>query len=341
MTGPEAPAAPPTRARLWARAKPYLPWVSLAVGITSALIMERSPERAYLVVLAAVGAWVLLATSAIVGSLDAERMPGLHQRAVRWGMTSALMASQSLVQLCLFFSLPFYVRAASWGVGQTLFIGLLILTVALASWDPAYRWVFEHRWVSLAALSLATFAGLACVLPVLGLGNRASLLSAAVLTSIGAPLLERLRRARVQRDLRLWFKEASVILFMPAFATFGAVMVPPAPLALVQGSIGTKLVDHWVADPTETVAASARQIVCASAIRAPRGLKDALRHEWRHNEQLVDEIPLQVRGGREAGFRTWSIKRNLGPHPEGGWSCRVVTEAGQVVGELRFRVGPG
>lgn len=323
------------------KAKPYLPWASLAVGIASALLMERKPERAYLVVLAAIGAWILLAASAIIGSLDAERMPRVHQRAVRWGLTSTVMASQSLVQLCLFFALPFYVRAASWSFGQVLFIALLIITVASASWDPAYRWVFEHRWVSLGALALTSFAGLACVLPVLGLGNRASLLSAAVLTSVGAPVLERLRRQRVTRDWRLWLKEASVVLCMPAFATVGASAIPPAPLSMPQAAIGTELKSRWVPNPLQVVPRSAPQVVCATAIRAPRGLKDQLRHEWRHDGQLVDTIPLSVSGGRQAGFRTWSKKRNLGADPDGKWSCRVVTEAGQLVGEVSFVVRGG
>ena len=53
------PTLPENAARLWRRAHPYLPWVSLAVGLGGALLMERTPERAVLVVAAAVGAWTL------------------------------------------------------------------------------------------------------------------------------------------------------------------------------------------------------------------------------------------------------------------------------------------
>ncbi|MCB9649164.1 MAG: DUF2914 domain-containing protein [Deltaproteobacteria bacterium] len=63
-----------------------------------------------------------------------------------------------------------------------------------------------------------------------------------------------------------------------------------------------------------------------------------MRHEWWHDGARVDVVDLDVRGGREEGFRTWSTKRNLGPRPQGRWRCRVVTAAGQVVGQIRFEI---
>lgn len=335
-------STPPRAARLVARAKPLLPWLSLATGAASALLMERSPERAGYVVAAALGAWFLVALGAVVGSLDAERLPEVYQRAVRWGLASAVIASQSLVQLCLFFSLPFYVRAASLTVGHGVFFAALLLVIGLVSWDPAFRWVFEHRWASLAVLAFGSFVGLSCVLPVLGLQNRASLVVAALLTSLGVPALERLRRRRGEPvDWRLWAKEASVALAFPALAVFGASLVPPAPLSLASGAMGTRIEDKAVADPSETLSGRPPQLVCATAIRAPRGLDDALLHEWRHDGRVLDRIPLKVRGGRQAGFRTWSIKRNLGADPAGEWACRVITEAGQVVGEVELTISGG
>jgi len=305
--------------RLVARVKPYLPWLSLAMGIASALLMERSPERAWLVVVAATGAWALVALGAIVGSLDAERLPRVHAKAMRWGLASTVIASQSLVQLCLFFALPFYVRAASFAPGHAVFFVTFAVVLAVVSWDPAFRWVFEHRLASLFVLGVASFVGLACVLPVLGLENRASLLLAALSTSLGVPALERLRRTKPKpRDLKLWAKEATVVLAFPAFALFGgAALVPPAPLSIAEAAIGTRLADKWVQDPTSSFDVPPARVVCATAIRAPRGLDDELLHEWRHEGRVVDTIPLEVRGGRQAGFRTWSIKENLGADPRG------------------------
>lgn len=336
------PLAPETAARLWARAKPYLPWASLALGVASAALMERRPEKAWMVVAAALGAWTLLAVTAIAGSLDADHLPRLHARAVKLGLASSMIASQSLVQLCLFFALPFYVRAASFTAGHITFFAIAAVVVVLASWDPFFEWVFAHRWASLAVLGFASFTGLACVLPVLGLPNQASLLLAAALTAVGVPVLERLRREKPPgRDYVLWAKEASVVLGFPLFALFGGgALVPPAPLSLTSAAVGTRLEGREVQDPVVRFTGRPPQVVCATAIRAPRGLKDDLHHEWRHDGRVVDRIDLEVRGGREAGFRTWSIKQNLGPDPAGRWTCRVVTDAGQVLGQAHFEIAP-
>ncbi|MCA9555979.1 MAG: DUF2914 domain-containing protein, partial [Myxococcales bacterium] len=118
----------------------------------------------------------------------------------------------------------------------------------------------------------------------------------------------------------------------------GGPLVPPAPLSLAEAAVGTLVVERWVSDPTERFEVAPPQITCATAIRAPRGLQDALRHEWWHDGARVDVVDLDVRGGREEGFRTWSTKRNLGPRPQGRWRCRVVTAAGQVVGQIRFEI---
>ena len=52
--------------------------------------------------------------------------------------------------------------------------------------------------------------------------------------------------------------------------------------------------------------------------------------------EVVDRIELEIRGGREAGFRTYSVKQNFGPEPSGTWSCAVETASGQFLGERRI-----
>src|SRR5262249_59582316 len=75
--------------------------------------MDRRPERAPLVAGAAAGGWLLLAALSV---LESVRSKALVARAARVG---AALGSQSLVQLCLFFSAPFFARAAAvpahWG----------------------------------------------------------------------------------------------------------------------------------------------------------------------------------------------------------------------------------
>jgi hypothetical protein len=47
-----------------------------------------------------------------------------------------------------------------------------------------------------------------------------------------------------------------------------------------------------------------------------------------------------VQGGRREGFRTFSRKTAFPADPIGRWTVDVMTESGQLIGRLRFRVVP-
>ena len=75
-----------------------------------------------------------------------------------------------------------------------------------------------------------------------------------------------------------------------------------------------------------------------TSIHAPRGLNERIYHVWQLNGQQIDKVALDINGGREAGYRAWSHKVNFPENSVGRWQIRVVTEANQVIGVLRFRV---
>ena len=77
-----------------------------------------------------------------------------------------------------------------------------------------------------------------------------------------------------------------------------------------------------------------------NAIFAPRGLKTRIVHEW----QLLDpkrgwvtqqRIAVPIVGGREEGFRYYTIKTD--PRP-GEWLVRINTLDGRSIGRVRFAV---
>ncbi|MCB9649165.1 MAG: hypothetical protein H6730_21545 [Deltaproteobacteria bacterium] len=149
-------------------------------------------------------------------------------------MASAPLATQSVVQLALFFTLPFYLRAAAWTLGHTVFLGAMAAAALLTLWDPAFAWVFRHRPGRLAMVAFASFAGLACVLPVLGLSNQVSLTLAAVTTAVGVPVLDVLESpegeaAEWPRRARRWLARGVVAAGVVAAAWgLGGPLVPPA-----------------------------------------------------------------------------------------------------------------
>ncbi|MEF9672213.1 DUF2914 domain-containing protein [Pseudomonas sp. PCH446] len=75
-----------------------------------------------------------------------------------------------------------------------------------------------------------------------------------------------------------------------------------------------------------------------TAINAPRGLDERIYHVWQFNGHEVDRIALDIHGGRKEGYRAWSHKQNFPADPTGDWQVRVLTEGGQMLGVLRFKV---
>ncbi len=74
------------------------------------------------------------------------------------------------------------------------------------------------------------------------------------------------------------------------------------------------------------------------AVRAPQGLSQAVIFEWVHNGLIVDRIPAQIDGGREAGFRTYSRKQHFGVAPQGKWRVDLRTPQGQLIARRSFEV---
>jgi hypothetical protein len=300
-----------------------LPWISLVLGISSAIGMDRRPERAWLIALAAAMGWLLLAALSI---LEAASSRALVARAARFG---AAFGSQSLLQLCLFFAAPFFIRAAAipahWG-----FVGVVVAAAAVTLWTPLSDALLRRPAPAAALQAIATFAGLDCVLPLLGLSNRASLVIATLWSAAGLPLIALTRKARLRSSIVV-----ALALTLGIIAG-GARFVPPAPLRFVTGQMGTRVVDRRVMDPAASFHAPP-QLVCFTAIAAPRGLRDRLRHVWRQDHKLRGDVPLEIRGGRAQGFRTWSTHRGVGP---GTWTCTVETESGQLLGRVSATVDP-
>ena len=300
-----------------------VPWISLGLGIFSMVAMDRSTERAPLIAIAAAGGWLLLA---LLSLLEGMRSRALLARAARAG---AALGSQSMVQLSLFFSLPFYFRAASipahWG-----FIGVIALSGLVTLWSPLLDSAMRHPIFGAPLQAVATFAGLGCVLPLLGFSNHDSLLIAVAATAGGAILIALLKHTG---------RIAAIVVAIALVAGYiagGARFIPPAPLRFVEGQIGTSVIERRVSGPSASFAQPPAQLVCFTAIAAPRGLRDRLRHVWRQDGVRRMAIPLEVRGGRPQGFRTWSTYHGPGV---GNWTCTVETESGQRLGRVSARVG--
>ena len=322
----------------WQRVRPLLPWLSLLTGVGGALLMNRTPGRAWIVVVAAVVGWSMLVVFNIVerGWTDAPAR-SLSRRGARYAL---VLSNQVAIQQALLFPLPFYVRAAHVHPGHLAFFALYATALVVALWDPLFARALVRPAASVALQAWAAFVGLDMVLPVLGLSNERALLVAGLATAIAVPLGALLARTHVTEPTApagLWRARALAgvgALAIVVAAHYAGPWVPPAPLELVSVAIGTRVDDHELVDGAAVLEAPA-QLACHSAIKAPLGLKDALVHVWDKDGRAFDRVPLDVRGGRDAGFRTWSIE-----HPTGAgvYTCSVETASGQVLGEAHVTV---
>ncbi len=321
-----------------------LPWVSLAVGIVSAFMMDRGPKRAFLVTGAALGCWLSL-------TIVVWMRPKLEQRqSLLWRSAhfSTLMLTQSAIQLSFFFGLPFYWKAWGGTPEQAVFIGVISVAAAASLWDPLTEWLFQHPGWAPVLPGLATFCALNAVLPGVGLSNSQSLWLAALFTAVVLPMAAILRPVSVangdpitpqKRRRTVVWTLVFALVFPAGLWLGGARVVPAAPLALLEADIGTHQRGRWVADPIERLERRPSALMCATSIWAPLGVKERLYHVWRQDGDVRDRIELSISGGREEGFRTWSRKRNFGAHPEGTWTCSVETGLGQLLGRREIIVG--
>ncbi|MDZ7853559.1 MAG: DUF2914 domain-containing protein [Halomonas sp.] len=58
---------------------------------------------------------------------------------------------------------------------------------------------------------------------------------------------------------------------------------------------------------------------------------------WRQDGEEVDRIPLEIQGGREAGYRSWSHKQNFPEDTPGEWRIDVMTDRGRRIGMLSLQ----
>ncbi|WP_312245799.1 DUF5924 family protein [Stutzerimonas nitrititolerans] len=308
-------------------------------GIASFLLVERQAGLAKVVAVVMLASWLwLMLENSLRRSL--ERWFG-------WKVPPPLLryVTQMVHQESLFFIIPFFVITTTWNSGQALFTLLLGGAALVSLIDPLYyKWLTPRRWLYLAFHALTLFAVLLTALPIiLHLSTPQSYQLA-----LGVALLLALPSLGVLFSEWNWKSLTGALLLACAvgFAGWmGRTWVPPATLWLADVAVTTSF-DGTSRQPGDRL----RQVSEAelrgnglyayTAIDAPRGLKERIYHEWVHNGRRVDRIALDISGGRKAGYRAWTHKQNFPEQPVGKWRVRVVTEAGQMIGMLRFEVAP-
>lgn len=147
-----------------------------------------------------------------------------------------------------------------------------------------------------------------------------------------------------------------VAIFVSMNALYVLNVIPPIPLSLREASVyhnisrsgGGYLVrsenESWFDRliPGQVIHVMAtNKVFVYSAIFAPLKLKTTIVHRWQYYDVLQkkwidkDRLLFTLSGGRDEGYRGYSLKSNLAP---GKWRVRMETERGQVMGRIEFTV---
>ncbi|WP_246533211.1 DUF5924 family protein [Pseudomonas lalucatii] len=317
------------------------PWLvaifGFASGLASFLLVERQAGLASVLALVMLLSWLWLTLEnllreRIARTFGIELPPPLLR-----------YATQLIHQESLFFVLPFFFITTTWNSGQALFSGLLAVAALVSIIDPLYyRWLAPRRWLFLAFHCLTLFAVLLTALPIilklttpqsyrLALATAVLLALPSLFGSIG---LQRWRRGLLLLGL---------CLALGLGGWLARVWVPPATLWLTEVALSAEF-DGYRRAPGQRIQQLGveqlrRQGLFAyTAISAPRGLNERIYHVWRHEGKEIERIALSIHGGRKQGYRAWTHKRNFPADALGRWQVQVLTEAGQLIGVLRFRV---
>jgi hypothetical protein len=308
-------------------------------GVASFVLVERHEGLAKVIALVMLVSWVWLVLESLLRRLIA-RWFGVQMPAVLLRYLTQMVHQESL-----FFILPFYFVTTTWNSGQAIFSGLLAASALVAVIDPLYyRWLAPRRWVYLAFHTLTLFAVLLTALPIIVHLSTPQAYRWALLTAMVLSLPSLFSLLRVRR----WWRGLVLCGLALALGAAGWLLrswVPPATLWMTEMAATAELDSARRQPGVSLKQISAEQLrsgglYAFTAISAPRGLKERIFHVWMHDGKQVDRIALDINGGRKAGYRAWTHKLQFPPKPEGRWQIRVVTEAGQMIGTLRFTVTP-
>lgn len=327
-------------------ARAWWPWlrrwgisiVSLIAGLLTLFVFRRELTQVRWFVGSILLIWLLFAV------LTQARQALESRNRLRLVVTAADYLIQSLYHGVLLFLLPVYWASTTLTSINAPFLVLIVVLAVLATFDPWYHVVVHPRpWTRFIFFLTSIFGGLNLALPLVGVPPHLAL-AAAAWTSVVA-LTPSVCRARGWRWLPGLQTMAVLGVLAAVLTWWGRVVLPPVPLFIAQKTMAWNVAGAATLEPVSgTLRADEvrqRGLIAYTAIYAPAGLKQSIRHVWRRDGQIVDDVRLSpVHGGRREGFRTFSRKTSFPADPSGRWVVDVVTGSDQLLGRLRFNVVP-
>lgn len=312
---------------------------ALILGIGAMWLGARHFTLLRLVVIYIAFIWV---TSLIVlGLVDQPDASSRWRRRVRLVLN---YFNKNFYQQLLFFLLPVYWASTTAWSRNMPFVVFLAASAVLSTLDVVYdRHLSVRRGLAAVFFAFNLFACINAMLPtVWSISDRAALPVSAVLALVAFVTVRYPPHEWRRRRVRVVLVASALVLL--AAVEWGAPFIPPVPLRLARVEIGGGINRRAlrVTSPlAELVPGWSGRLYAVTAIRAPLGLEDKVRHRWFHNgREVFASAFYRVQGGRAEGFRLWT-SHMFRPLPPGATvRLDVETEAGQLIGRAWLRVGP-
>lgn len=309
-------------------------------------------ENLYIIALLVVAAGSIILLNLYETGKIREKVPG---RIHFWLIIFIQFALGSLYSTFLVFYSRSATLATSWPF-------LLLLLGSLIANE-----VFKHHYSRLSfqisVLFLSIFAFAIFFVPVLihRIGPLVFILSGLVSLLLLGGFIHLLRlftreRFRENRKILLWSIGG---IFVTINLLYFAGLIPPVPLALKEAGIYHRIersgnnnyqalteAKDWrnffrFYQPVKLT--PSESVYAFSAIFSPTKLDISISHEWQHYDEqdkkwiTRSKVSLPIIGGRDGGYRTYSINNNL---EAGKWRVNVRTKSNQLIGRIKFIVNP-
>ncbi len=249
----------------------------------------------------------------------------------------------------------FYFKSAS-VLTSFVFVGFLVTVLMLSEFkkfDESQTIVHMTLWclclISYSIYLVPTLIGAIGVFPFL----------VAILCSLTMSIFIFIRLRQAAQDQRgLVYKRVLypfALMHLLFLGLYFARAIPPVPLSV--SFIGIyhdvqKQEDQYLLTYTDTAweflhngdqefkARSGDKLYCFARIFSPTRFQDRLMVRWLYKDAKrrwlsSDTIPMPITGGREEGFRGYTVKSNYWP---GDWRCQIETSDGQEIGRITFHV---
>jgi len=243
--------------------------------------------------------------------------------------------NKNLYQQMLFFVLPIYYASATPDSRNIVFVLLIGLSALLSTLDIVYdRHLAVKRYLTAGFFAFNLFALINVMLPILwSVSNTLTTRISGVLAFIGFLTLGYPAAQSFIRRMALVLG-AAIAFF--ALAELGRPFIPPAPLRIASVEFGTEFERQslqMLAPMMELKPGRSIQLYGLTAIRAPLGLREKLRHRWYENGKTVfDSSFYNIEGGRAEGFRVWTSCTFSEVKPNANIRLDLETEGGQLIG---------